>query len=257
MRHQNTIQQLKTNPLWAITVVNKKDLQKVVINATGNILQEQYGSVENFFEDMFSKGITDIRVYERRKNGSTYRLVQEYDWTMLPKDAAEHKSAEVKTEKAVVDLNFNNGIPGLSGLSGLAGMEATYKFMDHPRLMAEVQRLSSENDTLKRDNESLKEANLRNELSGDKANSNKELILGLAPLLAPFLSKMTAGAAAAPGLSGTDKNRTPAQMKVIDIIDNSDDLISTYLGIIGDNIENEAFANGLVELMQKHNLIPS
>lgn len=252
---ENTIQKLKTDPYHAIAVVDLSTLAKVVCNKTGADLQKEYGSVEKFFESLYAKGINSVKIYDRRKNGSTCKAVGDYNIDMTPKND-NHIQSVPATNTPVQQFQQpakNNDAFGLMG--GLNMMDVSYKFQDHSRLTTENEKLRLENETLKEKNTELKETILESKYSSDKSSATNELIKTLAPLLAPVLSKFTAPAEAI-GLAAPVENYSPIKNEFFAALKQTDDDFISDLFVIAKGMGNEPFSTELDELMKKHNLIP-
>ena len=67
------INRFKSSPSVLLTVINKETGQPLVRSISAARMAEQHGSVEAFFNGLFSQGIRQIIVEERRKFGNTTR----------------------------------------------------------------------------------------------------------------------------------------------------------------------------------------
>lgn len=259
MKHfEKIIENLKTDRHYAIKVVDLNTQKNIVCNANGDFLAEKYGSVEYFFENIFKSGVQKIQITNRRKNGSTFITVGDpYDFDMVSNEAIP---ATQPVEATPFQPNFSAAQPTFPSLNG--GMNAVdiYKYMDHPRLELLCQNLTSENKILLEKVASLEKINLKNELLEGKtvasANANTELLKSFGPLLAPVLEKFLtpSTAASAVGLGVSDFSMVKKEM--VEIIKNTDDDVVYYLGILSKNIDTGTIANDIIELLDKHNLIP-
>jgi hypothetical protein len=236
-----TVQQLKTDQYAAITVLNQNNpLQTIVKDATGAALENQFNSVENFFETQFKNGTTELIIVPRRKNGSSFKTAgNSFSISMKPKQSQQQSAPEPMAPFGV----------GLMG--GLNQMDLSYKFMDHPRLVQLVATLEAENKLLKETNDQLKEKDIRNEFQSQSKAANNELIKTFAPLLAPIISKLAASPEA-PGLNAA--NFRPTQQQFLNLIQASDDATLQYLSNVLRGFSTEAFLNDLDNLLKIHNI---
>lgn len=259
----NTVEKLKTDPFWGVSVVDKDTLKNVERNATGEELSQKYGSVEGFFEHLKDNGITRLQIYDRRKNGSAWRSLTDYAVTFVEKQAepepvpAPEPIAPAPIHRAAPMRNQNFG---LNGLMGLSMPEAIFKTQDHARMQSEYIEMKAENKALQKEVEKLKEENLRNEILGTKSvetkNANAEMVktLSESPVLAALASRfMPTGTP--PGLGMPDASLSPVKQQMIASMQHADDsFVSDLFSVARGMSESEAFDAELTELLKKYNL---
>lgn len=258
MKHfEKIIENLKTDPYFAIKVVDLKTRQNLVCNATGANLEESHGSVENFFESIYADGVQKVQIILKRKNGNNFKAIgAPYNFDMV--------SNEVTDAPATTPVhNFVPQAPTppvFAGLNGGLNAAEIYKYMDHPRLERLCQDLTTENKSLLDKVSSLEKINLKNELLEGKTvastNANAKLLESFGPLLAPvlesFLTPKTVATVA--GLGGADFSAIKREL--VEIIKNTDDEVVYYYTVLAKNIDASTVADELITLLERQNLIP-
>lgn len=260
----NTVEKLKIDPFWAITVTDKETLKNVERNATGEELSQKYGSVEEFFEHLKANGITRLQIYDRRKTGNAFRPLTDYAVTFVEKQAepepvpAPEPIVQAPVHRAAPMRNPNFGLNGL--MAGLSMPEAIYKTQDHARMQSEYIEMKAENKALQKEVEKLKEENLRNEILGTKSveskNANAEMLktISESPVLAALASKFMAPGAP-PGLGMPDASLSPVKQSMIGIVHHADDLfVADLIRAAKGMSESDEFDTELTALFQKYNL---
>lgn len=239
---------LKTNPNHAITITNRDDGKKVVINFRETEILDQFENYQNFFQNILQSN-PRVSVQFRKKNGSTYMAVNK----VIEMEALPIKNEPIQTNDfsgSAAPVQSSNGMFGLMG--GLNMMDVSYKYQDHQRLSLENEVLKNENKDLKGKVEELKERVMLYDVNKENSSNTKELISSLAPLLAPVLSKIASNAT--PGLNAPQG--TPIQNQAIQTIMQLDDQTIHYWLLIAQNFHNSSFVDQLFELLKKFNLIP-
>jgi hypothetical protein len=154
-------------------------------------------------------------------------------------------------------MNVSQAIPAIPmGLSG--GMNGTdfYRAMDYPKLSSENQVLKVENAAQKAEIAKLEKEILQHEFSTNKADSTKDMIMGLAPLLAPILGKLmpVAEAVAPVALAGPGENLSETKTQVINIIRTVDEDTAYYIGLVAKTMHNENFQVELFSLLDRYTI---
>jgi hypothetical protein len=186
-----------------------EETNKTITSATKKTLVAKYGSVEGFFENLFAKGIKDLRITDRCKNGSTYKSAgTPYEVTFeSPNEPAEKPQEVIKVQEVAPiqpQLTTNYGMMGANGLSGAD----IHKVFDHERLRVENSELKVENRSLIKENRDLYDKNRELELLGaksvEKSKAQADLLekgTGYMPIILKMLEAKNP-TASVPGLSG-------------------------------------------------------
>lgn len=250
-----TMQKLKLDPRFAISVTDNTTQVKIVNNHTGKMLSEKYGSVEAFFEDMKASGLDSVKIINKKDNSNGWRTLDSYNMRFEEKAAETMPQSNPQPQNnAPMPQTNNNQMQGLLG--GLNMMDVSYKVQDHTRLMEDNNRLRVENEALKEKNTELKEKILEDRFDASKSKGNTDLFKELAPLLAPLLTKTMGGGAAA-GLAAPVAQlpeMSHVKASFIAMVHQMDDDFITDLIMISKGMQIEAFDDELTELIKKHNI---
>jgi hypothetical protein len=210
----NIIHQLKNNKYYAISIIDDTTMNKILSTSLGSTLISNYGSVENYFEQLKNSGVTSFTITEYKKNGSGWKNLGNVvrNLTFSDKNTAVNP-VQVYTPPAVQ----------ISPLNGANGQQVVgLGFYEAANLMASSQdkvRLEEENKYLKRNNEELKklvdelkEERLKSQYdTAGKANQN-EMILGLVQNLPAILNGFKS-AAPAPALNAPAPQQNVSEVK--------------------------------------------
>lgn len=237
------INYLKSSPYHVICVKNKEFKNTIVHNLTGEEIENEFGSYQDFFQKILEEN-TNVSVDFRKKNGSSFKAVKSIDLGVA-------QNQQENTQNLNNAMNNNqNSMMGLMG--GLNMMDISYKYQDHQRLSIENEVLRNENKELKAKVDELKEKVMLYDVKRENSSNTKELINGIAPLLAPILTKL---AAPSSGLNAP-QGGTALQNQAIQTVMQLDDQTLHYWLLIAQNFNNQEFVNQMFDLMQKFNLIP-
>jgi hypothetical protein len=191
----NTVEKLETDSLRAVTVVNNDTGTGIVCNATAEELIAKYGTIKNFFNDLFEKGIKALRITDKLKNGSTFRKFgDEYVFEFAP--------IEVSAVAPAPQEPLNGGMN--------AGMNGTiFRDMHYPMIANELEVAKAEVKRLTEQNRTLETKLLVNDTldgkSTARSESNAKILENALPIvLAAFEKLTTKPVATVPGLSGVE-----------------------------------------------------
>lgn len=262
MKLNNTINRLTKKPTNSVTITNMETAEKVVCNVTGKTLMEEHGTIENFFESLYKKGIKKIKVSDRNPHGSTTTPCGEPYQVLLGSEdegikPTENKAAIAEPIKASI-MPALNGAETL-GLSG-AQIETAGRLYNYPKLVTDLQTATSKIDRLESENIDLKSKLQRIETLDEKgertAQGNtqtlsmvKEVIKEAMPLFIAFKGSGTP-AQSPPGLSGIN----PIQQQAVNALLSCDDASIKLFGILIEKSDQEAVWNDLDILMTKHGI---
>ncbi len=257
---QAIIQKLNLDPMFAITVEYRDQFNNwvdIVRNATANQLIQSNGSIADFFEQLYAKNMTTVRITPKKQNGSNAGKpnfksapgMEIFEMTFQPK---EPKSDLVQTKPTVLEA-----VPIPSNSFGLmAGMnmpEVYYKTQDHGRLTSENATLREKVERLESEKAELKETVMMNKYSSDKSSANADLLKVIVPLLAPMITKSFTPAADL-GLGQPVENLSAVQSAFMSFVRQADDQFLQDLYKVVNGMENDEFDKELDELLIKHNL---
>jgi hypothetical protein len=268
-KFNNSILRLNNNAFAGILVETKDGLGnytslrftdangKATNTATCEILTAKYGSVENFFEELYKHGVTAMRITDRKKNGANayVKVGESYEFTTSPLPNAETKPMPDQVQKIVkptyeTNPQVNYGMNG--GMQGLGAVDA-FKLINHDNLKEKVTQLEAKLEASEKEVKRLYEENLRNDIQGahavQKSEAQTGMMAALMPLIQPFAQTIATGMQKnAPGLSSPAKS--PVQQQVIDFVCTADDTFLNDLHKIGQRmLIDEEFDTKIVELL--------
>lgn len=248
-RFTNTLSKLKSDKHFQIKVINTDSKKVLFNNINGEAMIQNYGSVENFFEEIFKTGVPGIKILDRRRNGSTFISIGEPYEIEFPENA-NNKVAEEKTKEKIVQTL--DAIP-MEGLKGGLNGQMIYASLRYPEVIAENQGFKTENQKLQDRVKELEKQIMQHEFSTASADRTQQTLLGLAPVIAPILEKLfpaQAAVASVAGLTGTE-NLSDTKKQVINIINAVDENTAYYIGLTAKTMHNEAFQTALFELLDR------
>ena len=200
--------------LFAVTITNADTARLLCRNKTAAEMEAEQGSVEGYFNSLFTAGAKNIVIQPRKKNGSSFIDADPpQTFSFKPKE-----STMPQTELPTLNHAIPMPTPAFGGglMGGLNGIEGAYRYMDYPKLAAENEKLKLENETLKEKLLDMKEAALENRFSADKASGNKEMLTGLMEVFGPIATALiTKGATAGVGLGAPEPQPEHAHLSVV------------------------------------------
>lgn len=243
----NTVEQLKANHLRAVSVSNHDTGAEIVCNKTGAELTDQFGSIEDFFNGLFQKGIKAIKITDKLKNGSSFRKY------------GDEFIFEFEPAEPMVNANFPQVVPPQAApLNGglNAGLNATiYRDMDYPRVVAELEAAKADVKRLSEENRKLETKILINEtLEGKsiaRSEANAKLMESATPLLAALTEKLmaTSSGGQVPGLAGA--NLSEVKNHAIKMVSQLQDDLVDSIAVIMARLNNPEIMNEMLALADK------
>lgn len=238
----NTIEKLKEESLRAITVVNNDTGVGIVCNKTGAELIAEHGSIENFFNGLFEKGIKALRIKDTLKNGSVYRKFgDEYIFEFAP------------VEKPIEQVQVQPSAPLNGGMN--AGMNGTiYRDMDYPRIAAELESTKSEVKRLTEENRKLETKILINDTLEGKSvartEANARMLEQATPLLAALTEKFLAPQQT-PVLGLGGANLSEVKQNTIKMVSKLQDEIVDNIALVIGRLNDKTILDELLTLADK------
>jgi hypothetical protein len=231
-----------------------------------NMLQEKiiddYGSAEEFFEQLYASGHKKLTLYPKRKNGNSFKVDGDsFDVTFGKQDTEKMEKSDSKTAKKKKKKKKNNSF----GLGAAEIFDLKLGAYEKDRFCRENEILTAKCEKLETENRALVEEKLQRKFTVEKNEALNATILGGIKQL-PFIMKglgMNVPDAAL-GLQANvteleEETLSPVKKGFIDIIKATDDDMVTLMQVIynkiNQNVETNEFAIDLQELLQKHNMI--
>lgn len=264
MKLNKTIERLTNKPTNSVTIINMDTAEKVICNVTGKTLMEEYGTIENYFENLYKKGITKIKVSDRNPHGSTTTPCGEpYTVSLIPQGNNEpkEKAVEMKTNYAETPRVQTQGLNG--GLEGYgmnaAQVELAGKMFNYPTLVADLQTYKSKADRLEEENAALKTKILIAETLDEKGAKSTEANTGylamakdLVKEFAPVIMSMKGGANQdVPALAGVS---SPVMQETLKALSQFDDATIQLVGKFVNQLNQDAVWTDFDQMLTKHNI---
>lgn len=267
------IQRLKTEPKFLITVENKETGFFVCRKQSGEKLVNQYGSIENFFEEIYKNGHRKVGIQPFRKNGSSGTALDGYLEFTFSDDSQQQPATPPMTtaptpavpiyEMPVVG-NFGSGLKGAVqlGLPELLQMHQAQN--DNVRNAEENKYLKIRVDDLEKQVKSYEKKELQYEFSREerkeRAESQKGYLEVFKSLAEPFMpviaGKMMGAGAVAQATETALGNPAFSELKneFLQVISSQNDVNIDILYRVLSGFDNGEFVNELVELLTKNKL---
>lgn len=259
----NLMERLNTDKYQAVTIINRDTGEKICNNFLGSDIIGEFGSAEEFFQDLQEKNITNLQVISRKKNGSVFKTLETFNVETETEDEDDEpikiKKNKPKPKKKKKNKNvFGLGMPEI--------MDMKISAFEKERLSIENAKLLQENDTLKQKNTELERRELERQYKKEKNDSLNNLLSGImqqAPVILKSVGLKVDVPVASAGLSNPSieeitENLTAVQRDFIGIVKGTDDnmlqILYTILNQITDG-ENGAFAQELDKILRQFNLL--
>ncbi|PWA09517.1 hypothetical protein [Flavobacterium laiguense] len=225
-------------------------------NKTHAEIMQEHQSAENFFESLFAKGHKTLELTQKRKNGSSYKVLGASFKVNFSPDTqtVQPQSLSQMQIPQVQQPIFAEPMQNSFGLGTLDIVNLMVSKGDATRLYTECEILKSENKEQKKLIEELKEERLATKYNSEKSSANQGMIMGALQHL-PALAGIFNGGATA-GLAGAvEQFTTPAKKAFATTLQQLDDTVVSVLYNINTGLNtNNEFSVELAELLKKHNL---
>lgn len=215
----NIIEKLKTaGDKFAISVFDNEKIKKVVIATYGNDLISQYGSIENFFEEINSKGHTDIAIQEYQKNGTGMKRIGDaLRFNFSPK---KQSNSAIVHEATPIPVHKQPAFLAGTGLGFAEIMQLNTNSVLKDRFEVENEFLKKRVKDLEGQVYDLKEEKLASKYDSDNKSNQADLfkeIIKAAPMLLGAFSKSNTGLNA-PQVQNSNHQVSEVKADLIDLI---------------------------------------
>jgi hypothetical protein len=258
----DTIHNLETNKKYAINVTDIDTGKYICRNKTGEMLQNEYGGCKEFFEKQYEKGIVNIGIQPRIRNGSSNLNAPEpYYALKFGDDKPLNAPSEVYHEKPKQEKTITN----MMSLGFPEAMKLYNDSNEKKRLELELSLIKKENETLRKDNETFKNEIFENRFSKEERQEKRASFDGLigtvlnSPVTEMFMNKFF-GTAAGPAIESAQSlglgnpNLSPLKNEIIEAVSKSSEKTVDLLGQVFEGFNNADFTNNLIESLKIHNL---
>lgn len=246
------VEQLKTDPYYAISVVSDVTMKKILGITLGSALVEKYGSIEAYFEHLKSSGISSFSVLEHRKNGSGWKAIK-----TIKNLTFQEKSQSIAQPVSVQAIPQLNGVNGGNGtqMVGLGFYEAANLMaasQDKVRLEEENKYLKTQNEELKKTVDELKEERLKQQYDASGKSSQNELLAGIIQNIPAILSGLKSSNSSASLNAPVVAQGSEIKQQFIGFVnraDVSDSLIEVLYEVATKIVTDETFSEKLETIL--------
>lgn len=182
----NLVEALKTDNKLLISVFNANTFEKIIPAKTGENIILEYGSIENFFENIFQKNHRKISVSKYKKNGTGLLKIGNLQFDFSEKETTNIQPMIETTPIPAIPMN-NAGMNGMVGLSFPELLNYGIKANESDVLKIENKYLKEQNENFKLQIEELKEERLASKYDSENKKNNSTMLLGMAETFAPLL----------------------------------------------------------------------
>jgi hypothetical protein len=263
----DTLHRLETEPKFAISVTNTDTNKSICRNKTKKALEDQYGSVKNFFDDVHNKGNINIGINTRYRNGTSnlhgpipYYTLKFGDGDEKPLNAP----SKIYHEKPVQEMQPKI-VSGMMSLGFPEALELYSKANSKDTTEVELTYAKKRIEDLEKTNAEYREEIFQNRNSREEAKEKRELNQSLigtilnSPAVEIVFNKFFGGVVeptieTAQSLGLGNPNLSPLQNEIIEAISKSSEQTVDLLGKVFDGFSNAEFTNQLIESLKNHNL---
>jgi hypothetical protein len=259
---QSLMNKLNTDVYASVTVYDRDTQVYIHRNMTQAKIIDDYGSSEEFFEQLYASGHKRLTLFPKRKNGNSFKVDGEsFDVNFGKQTNEKMEKSEQKPAKKKKKKKKNDSF----GLGASEIFDLKLSAYEKDRFSRENEILTAKCDRLETENRALVEEKLQKKFTVEKNEALNATILGGIKQI-PFIMKglgMNVPDAAL-GLQANvtefeDENLSGVKKGFIQVIKATDDDMVTLMQVIynkiNQNVETNQFAIDLQELLQKHQMI--
>ena len=253
---EKLIDKLNTDPLAKVSIYDNDKSMYVCTSLSHEKIKEQYSCAEDYFEKIYADGHTNLTIQERRKSGNSIRSYgSPFEVSFGNQSVKNEPKKEI--EKTKKSKNTSLSVNEIIDLK-IAKIRA-----------AELEKinedLKSRLKKSKRKHKILEREKLTNEFTVKKSDSFNNMLLGAfqkAPLIMAGLGMKVPIQESGLGASFYDENTqnySETKIGFLDLVktleDDSIELLNTIYKKVTNKDDDGAFADELVELLKRHNMI--
>jgi hypothetical protein len=249
---ENLMKKLNSDVYSALSVFDKSANRFLFRNKSHSEIIQEFGTAEDFFEDLFAKGHRNLTLTLKRKNGSTYKIDgQSFDVNFSasnePQTLPVQQTQPQPQQKQDV---FSNSF----GLGTLDVMNLMVAKNDASRLFTENEVLKGENKELKSKYETIREEQLLSKYNADKESGLWGAIQGVITNAPALISTFKTGASV--GLAApVETFASETKQHFATTLQHIDDSVVNVLDSINNGLNsNQEFSSELAELLKKYQL---
>lgn len=268
------INSLNTDKYAAVTIRNTNGGQVIYKDLLSENVLNQFQSAENLFAQLLTDGYTHVSIEPRRKNGNTFKSVDEV-FNISPQAAVQplmvsEPIQNLSVATPVENQNFaikkkkkkkkkKNGLFGLNG--GLTGAELIALNVRADKvsdLQERNRKLEDDNARLSEKNSELKEEQLLKKYTAENSDSRNNLF-AVALQNAPMLLGAFGVKTTPTGLAAPDAILSDVQTKILNIVKSTaepvNEILLKVLYRLQSTDENDTFKALFMKFLNENEII--
>lgn len=258
---ESLMHKLNTDVYASVTVYDRDTEAYIHRNMLQQKIIDDYGTAEEFFEQLYASGHKKLTLFPKRKNGNSFKLDGDSFDVNFGKQETKMEKSEQKPAKKKKKKKKNDSF----GLGASEIFDLKLSAYEKDRFSRENEVLTAKCERLETENRALVEEKLQKRFTVEKNEALNATILGgikQIPLIMKGLGMNVPDAAI--GLNAQvgefeDESLSPVKKGFIEIIKVTDEDMVTLMQVIynkiNQNVETNHFAIDLQELLQKHQMI--
>ena len=262
---ENLIDKLNTDKLYCVTVYDRDLRTNVHRNLMHQEIKDTFSCAENLMEDLHKKGHVNLTFHPKRKNGSSFKVVEP---SFDVRFGVEKQVKKMDLESTVVKPKKKKkkqikGSPNIFGLNAMATMELMMRSKEADKLEKENEELKTKYKDVKSILKTLQEENLQKKYTAEKNDQLYSTIKDGLKSLPVVMKGLGYDVPVPTGLNASatdnDENLTQLQKEWFDIVRGTEDGMLQILKAIhvqlNTPMEKNIFATDLQKILVKHKLI--
>lgn len=258
---ESLMHKLNTDVYASVTVYDRDAEAYIHRNMLQQKIIDDYGSSEEFFEQLYASGHKKLTLFPKRKNGNSFKLDGDSFDVNFGKQETKMEKSEQEPAKKKKKKNKNDSF----GLGASEIFDLKLSAYEKDRFSRENEVLTAKCERLETENRALVEEKLQKRFTVEKNEALNATILGgikQIPLIMKGLGMNVPDAAIGLQANVTEfeeESLSGVKKGFIEIIKATEEDMVTLMQVIynkiNQNVEVNQFALDLQELLQKHQMI--
>lgn len=258
---ESLIHKLNTDVYASVTVYDRDKEAYIHRNMLQEKIIDDYGSAEEFFEQLYASGHKKLTLFPKRKNGNSFKVDGDSFDVNFGKQTNEKMENSQKPAKKKKKKKKNDSF----GLGASEIFDLKLSAYEKDRFSRENEILTAKCERLETENKALVEEKLERKYKIEKNDALNATIQGglkSLPMIMKGLGMNVPDSALGLQANVTefeDENLSGVKKGFIEVLKATDDDMVTLMQVIynkiNQNVETNQFAIDLQELLQKHNMI--
>lgn len=258
---ESLMHKLNTDVYASVTVYDRDKEAYIHRNMVQAKIIDDYGSAEEFFEQLYASGHKKLTLFPKRKNGNSFKVDGDSFDVNFGKQTNEKMENSQKPAKKKKKKKKNDSF----GLGASEIFDLKLSAYEKDRFSRENEVLTAKCEKLESENKALLEEKLERKYKIEKNDALNATIQGglkSLPIIMKGLGMNVPDAALGLQANVTefeDESLSPVKKGFIEMLKATDDDMVTLMQVIynkiNQNVETNKFAIDLQELLQTHQMI--